>query len=67
MAVAVGAVAAWAIDPSERTGSSSATSRSVAPLAVPFLGFGIASVVGANAFITAFVAGLVFGGMSKTN
>ncbi len=67
VAVAVGAVAAWAIDLSERTGSSSATSRSVALLAVPFLGFGIASVVGANAFITAFVAGLVFGGMSKTN
>lgn len=67
VAIAVGAVGAWAIDLSERTGSSSAASRSVALLAVPFLGFGVASFVGANAFITAFVAGLVFGGMSRTN
>ncbi len=67
IAVVVGAVAAWAIDLSERNGLSSATGRSVALLAVPFLAFGIASLVEANVFITAFVAGLVFGGLSTTN
>jgi len=67
VAVVVGAVAAWAIDLSDRSHASSATSRSVALLAVPFLSFGIATAIGANAFITAFVAGLVFGAMSKTN
>ncbi len=67
IAVAVGAAAAWAVDLSARDGSSSATGRSVALLAVPFLAFGIASLVEANVFITAFVAGLVFGGLSTAN
>jgi NhaP-type Na+/H+ or K+/H+ antiporter len=67
VAVVVGAVAAWAIDLSDRSRASSATGRSVALLAVPFLSFGIATAIGANAFIAAFVAGLVFGAMSKAN
>lgn len=67
VALVVGAVAAWAVDLSQRTGSSSALGRSVALLAVPFLAFGLASLIEANVFIAAFVAGLVFGAMSKTN
>lgn len=67
VALVVGAVAAWAVDLSQRTGSSSALGRSVALLAVPLLAFGLASLIEANVLIAAFVAGLVFGAMSKTN
>lgn len=66
-ALVVGAVAAWAVDHSERRRSSSPLGRSVALFAVPFFAFGLASLIGANVFITAFVAGLIFGAASKTN
>lgn len=67
LAVALGLIAAWAVDVSQQKGLSSGLGRSVAVLAVPFVAFGLADLTGANVFITAFIAGLTFGAASTTN
>ncbi|MCH9817190.1 MAG: cation:proton antiporter [Actinomycetia bacterium] len=63
-ALILGLGAAWILDASSRRGWSSARSRAIAVLAIPFLAWGIAELIGANGFITAFVAGMVFGARS---
>ncbi|MEZ5185440.1 MAG: cation:proton antiporter [Candidatus Nanopelagicales bacterium] len=64
--LAVAAGAAWLMDRSRRTHLSGHQGRVVAMLAVPLFLFGLADLVGANAFIAAFVGGLVFGAASST-
>lgn len=65
-AVSVGLAAAWAMDRTRRAGMSGHRGRTVATLALPLFLFGLADIIGANGFITAFVAGLVFGAASVT-
>ena len=65
-AVGVGLASAWLMDRSRRRSLSSHRGRAIATLAVPLLLFGLAELVGANAFIAAFVGGLVFGAASVT-
>lgn len=65
-AVSVGLAAAWAMDRTRRAGMSGHRGRTVATLALPLFLFGFADIIGANGFITAFVAGLVFGAASVT-
>ena len=62
LAVAV----AWGMDFSRRRHLSGHRGRQVAMLVLPGLLFGVAELIGANAFIAAFVGGLVFGAVSKT-
>ncbi len=66
LAVVVGLLAAWALDASRRTRWSSRHGRTVAMLAIPVVLFGAAEVAGANAFIAAFVGGLVVGSAART-
>ncbi len=66
LAVAVGLLTAWCMDRSREKGLSGRRGRSIATLVLPLFLFGAAEVVGANAFIAAFVGGLVFGAASKT-
>lgn len=63
--VGVGAAAAWLTDHSRRTHWSNVRGRSIAVLLVPFLAFGTAEILEANAFVAAFVSGLVFGTMAR--
>lgn len=65
-AVLVGLLAAWLMDRTRRSHASGHRGRTVATVALPVFLFGIAEIVGANAFIAAFVAGLVFGAASVT-
>ncbi|MDH6243592.1 cation:proton antiporter [Mycobacterium sp. OTB74] len=65
-AVGVGLASAWLMDRSRRRSLSSHRGRAIATLAVPLLLFGLAELVGANAFIASFVGGLVFGAASVT-
>lgn len=64
--VLLGAVTAWGMDWSRRHHLSGRRGRQVAMLVVPALLFGVAELIGANAFIAAFVGGLVFGAVSTT-
>lgn len=56
---------AWVTDASRARGLSTTRGRGLAVLAVPLLTFGVALLTDANAFIAAFVAGLVFGRASR--
>ena len=64
--VLLAAGTAWAMDWSRRRHLSGRRGRQVASLVLPGLLFGTAELIGANAFIAAFVGGLVFGAVSKT-
>ncbi|MGB7980298.1 MAG: cation:proton antiporter [Candidatus Nanopelagicales bacterium] len=66
LAVAVGLAAAWSMDRSRARHLSGRRGRQVATFAIPLLLFGLADQVGANAFIAAFVGGVVFGAASIT-
>lgn len=66
VAVGVGLAAAWTLDRSRIHGLSGHRGRAIATLSLPLLMFGLADVVGANAFIAAFVGGLVFGAACTT-
>ena len=63
---ALAAATAWLMDWSRRRHLSGRRGRQVATLMLPGLLFGLAELVGANAFIAAFVGGLVFGAVSGT-
>ena len=59
--VLLGVVGAWLLDRSRDRGWSSMRARGIAVLLLPLLAFGLAELVEANAFIAAFVGGLLFG------
>ena len=59
--VLLGVVGAWLLDRSRDRGWSSMRARGIAVLLLPLLAFGLAEIVEANAFIAAFVGGLLFG------
>lgn len=65
-AVGVGPGSAWLMDRSRSRALSGRRGRAVATLVLPLLLFGVAELVGANAFISAFVGGLTFGAASAT-
>jgi NhaP-type Na+/H+ or K+/H+ antiporter len=65
-AVGMGLASAWLMDRSRTRTLSGHRGRAIATLALPLLLFGVAELVGANAFIAAFVGGLVFGAASVT-
>lgn len=64
--VVLAALAAWAIDHSRARDLNGRRGRQIATLILPALLFGVAELIGANAFIAAFVGGLVFGATSGT-
>ena len=64
--VAICLAAAWLMDRARERGLSGHRGRSIATLALPLFLFGVAEIIGANAFIAAFVGGLVFGAASIT-
>lgn len=64
--VALALAMAWVMDWSRRRHVSGHRGRQIATLVTPGLLFGVAELIGANAFITAFVGGLVFGAASTT-
>lgn len=66
IAVTIGLAAAWLTDRSRIHQLSGHRGRAVAILVLPLFLFGVAEVIGANAFISAFVGGLVFGAASIT-
>lgn len=66
LAIAVGLVSAWFMDRSRERGLSGKRGRAIATLVLPLFLFGLAEITGANAFIAAFVGGLVFGAASIT-
>lgn len=66
IAVVIGLVTAWFMDRSRQRHLSGHRGRAIATLVLPLFLFGLAEVVGANGFITAFVGGLTFGAASKT-
>lgn len=66
IALVVGLSAAWCMDQSRQRRLSAHRSREIAMFMIPLLLFGLADVIGANAFIAAFVGGIVFGAASKT-
>lgn len=66
LAIAGGLVTAWAVDRSRTHHFSGHRGRAIATFALPLLLFGLAEVIGANAFIAAFVGGLVFGAACTT-
>lgn len=61
----LGLVGAALLDASRAAAWSSPRARSLAVLVLPVLAFGTAEVAGANAFIAAFVGGLLFGRASR--
>ena len=65
-AIVLAWVTAWFLDHSRQRHLSGRRGRQIATLLLPALLFGVAELIGANAFIAAFVGGLVFGGASKT-
>ena len=65
-AVVIAVAAAWCIDRSRALHASGRRGRQIATLFLPALLFGVAELVGANAFIAAFLGDLVFGFASKT-
>ncbi len=66
LAVVLGLACAWMMDRSRERRLSGRRGRAIATLALPLFMFGMAEITGANAFITAFVGGLVFGAASIT-
>ncbi|MEI2643675.1 MAG: cation:proton antiporter [Candidatus Nanopelagicales bacterium] len=66
VAIGGGLAAAWTLDRSRLHHLSGHRGRAIATLTLPLLLFGMAEVVGANAFIAAFVGGLIFGGACTT-
>lgn len=60
-AVVVALIAAWCMDRSRERHTSGRRGRQIATLFLPALLFGIAELLGANAFIAAFLGGLFFG------
>ena len=65
-AVCVALASAWLMDRSRTRSLSGRRGRAIATLVLPLLLFGLAEVIGANAFIAAFVGGLAFGAASVT-
>ncbi len=65
-ATCVALASAWLMDRSRARSLSGRRGRAIAALALPLLLFGLAEVIGANAFIAAFVGGLAFGAASVT-
>lgn len=65
-AIVLAWAAAWFLDRSRGRELSSRRGRQIATLFLPALLFGVAELIGANAFIAAFVGGLVFGAASTT-
>lgn len=57
IAVVIGLVTAWFMDRSRQRHLSGHRGRAIATLVLPLFLFGLAEVVGANGFITAFVGG----------
>ncbi len=66
IAVGVGLASAWLMDRSRERGLSGRQGRAIVTLGLPLFLFGLADITGANAFIAAFVGGLVFGASSMT-
>ncbi len=66
VAVGVGLASAWLMDRSRERGLSGRQGRQIVTLVLPLFVFGLAEITGANAFIAAFVGGLVFGAASMT-
>lgn len=66
VAVGLGLATAWLMDRSRERGLSGHRGRAIATLVLPMFIFGVAEITGANAFIAAFVGGLVFGAASIT-
>jgi NhaP-type Na+/H+ or K+/H+ antiporter len=66
LAVAGGLSTAWLMDRSRERRFSGHRGRAIATLVLPLMLSGLANVIGANTFITAFVGGLVFGAASRT-
>ena len=66
VAIALAWAVAWLLDRSRGRGLSGRRGRQIATLFLPALLFGVAELIGANAFIAAFVGGMVFGAASKT-
>lgn len=64
LALIVGVGAAWLLDRSTRHSWSTSEGRQIGVLMVPLLVLGLSEVLGANAFIAAFVAGIAFGASS---
>lgn len=62
--VVLALVAAWCIDRSRERNLNGLRGRQIATLVLPALLFGVAELIGANAFIAAFVGGLAFGAAS---
>ena len=60
-AVVLALVAAWCVDRSREKHLSGRRGRQIATLFLPALLFGVSELIGANAFIAAFLGGLVFG------
>jgi NhaP-type Na+/H+ or K+/H+ antiporter len=67
LGIGVGLTGAWLVDRSRDHGWSSLRGRGLAVLMLPGLAFGLAEITGGNAFIAAFVGGLVFGRASVAN
>lgn len=65
-AVVLPLVVAWCMDRSRERHLSGRRGRQIATLFLPGLLFGVAEIIGANAFIAAFLGGLVFGFASIT-
>jgi NhaP-type Na+/H+ or K+/H+ antiporter len=66
VAVVVALSSAWLMDRSRTHHFSGRRGRNIATLVLPLFVFGLADVLGANVFIAAFVAGLIFGAASVT-
>lgn len=64
--VALALVAAWLMDRSHERNLAGWRGRQIATLVLPAVLFGVAEFIGANAFIAAFVGGMVFGAASVT-
>jgi len=65
-AIVLAWVTAWLLDRSRQRHLSGRRGRQIAALFLPAVLFGVAELIGANAFIAAFVGGLVFGAASTT-
>lgn len=65
-AVLLALAAAWCVDRSRARHTSGRRGRQIAVLLLPALLFGVAELLGANAFIAAFLGGLIFGFACKS-
>lgn len=64
--VGLGLLGAVLVDRSKASGWSTTRARALAVLALPLLSFALAEILDGNAFIAAFVGGLVFGRFAAT-